>query len=262
MKVQGWDGIDAAKQELLDGVAVINKAAHSQPEKPACRLAFCWAAPVQTKSPRTPSFTTHVKIRLHYTHHEHPHRPQIPGNRWWKLRCSPRRALSVHDLKRLFTETLTNGLLHEMVEEIQADWRGRGIELVEAGVGLAVSRPRRVSAPSGPAQPGKTAALLAPVMETVAIIAYRQPVTRGDIEAIRGVSVSSSVTQTLTERGWIEVIGHKEVPGRPGLYATTRKFLDDLGLASLKDLPAAGRSGQPGCPRESRRTPDVESQTE
>ena len=74
-------------------------------------------------------------------------------------------------------------------------------------------------------------------METLAIIAYKQPVTRGDIESIRGVSVSTSVMQTLLERGWIEVIGHKDVPGRPGLYATTRKFLDDLGFVSLRDLP-------------------------
>ena len=100
------------------------------------------------------------------------------------------------------------------------------------------------------------------VMETVAIIAYRQPVTRGDIEAIRGVSVSSSVTQTLTERGWIEVIGHKEVPGRPGLYATTRKFLDDLGLASLKDLPPLADLGSLVVPEKAEEPQDVESQTE
>ena len=99
-------------------------------------------------------------------------------------------------------------------------------------------------------------------METVAIIAYRQPVTRGDIEAVRGVSVSSSVTQTLTERGWIEVIGHKEVPGRPGLYATTRKFLDDLGLASLKDLPPLADLGSLVVPEKAEEPQDVESQTE
>ena len=98
-------------------------------------------------------------------------------------------------------------------------------------------------------------------MESVAIIAYRQPVTRGDIEAIRGVTVSSSVMQTLSERGWIEVIGHKEVPGRPGLYATTRKFLDDLGLASLKDLPALVELGSLIVPEKAEQE-HVETETE
>lgn len=97
------------------------------------------------------------------------------------------------------------------------------------------------------------------VMETVAIIAYRQPVTRGDIEAIRGVSVSSSVVQTLLERGWIEVIGHKEVPGRPGLYATSRKFLDDLGLSSLKDLPPLADVGTLIVPEAPSDTPTEEN---
>jgi len=81
-------------------------------------------------------------------------------------------------------------------------------------------------------------------METLAIIAYRQPVTRGDIEQIRGVSVSSNVIKTLEGRGWVDVVGHRDVPGRPGLYATTRKFLDDLGLSSLKDLPPLEQLGQ------------------
>ena len=123
--------------------------------------------------------------------------------------------LSVHDLKRLFTETLTNGLLYEMVEEIQADWRGRGIELVKLASGWRFRAAPSFSLISGPAQPEKPPRLLRAVMETVAIIAYRQPVTRGDIEAIRGVSVSSSVTQTLTERGWIEVIGPKKCQADP-----------------------------------------------
>ena len=96
-------------------------------------------------------------------------------------------------------------------------------------------------------------------METVAIIAYRQPVTRGDIEAIRGVSVSSSVVQTLLERGWIEVIGHKEVPGRPGLYATSRKFLDDLGLSRLKGLPPLADVGTLVVPEAPCDTPTVEN---
>lgn len=75
------------------------------------------------------------------------------------------------------------------------------------------------------------------VMETLAIIAYRQPVTRGDIEDIRGVTVSSQIIQALEDRGWIDVVGHRETPGRPALFASTRKFLDDLGLRSLQELP-------------------------
>jgi len=82
------------------------------------------------------------------------------------------------------------------------------------------------------------------VLETLAIIAYRQPVTRGDIEEIRGVTVSSNVIKTLEDRGWIEVIGHREAPGRPALFATTRAFLDDLGLRSLEELPALESGGQ------------------
>lgn len=170
--------------------------------------------------------------------------------------------LSVHDLKRLFTETLTNGLLYEIVEEIQADWQGRGIELVKLASGWRFRARAEFQPYLARLNPEKPPRYSRAVMETVAIIAYRQPVTRGDIEAIRGVSVSSSVTQTLTERGWIEVIGHKEVPGRPGLYATTRKFLDDLGLASLKDLPPLADLGSLVVPEKAEEPQDVESQTE
>ena len=142
--------------------------------------------------------------------------------------------LSVHQLKHLFTETLTTGLLYEILDEIQADWAGRGIELVKLASGWRF-RAR------------------------VEFQTYRQPVTRGDIEAIRGVSVSSSVVQTLLERGWIEVIGHKEVPGRPGLYATSRKFLDDLGLSSLKDLPPLADVGTLIVPEAPSDTPTEEN---
>jgi segregation and condensation protein B len=107
----------------------------------------------------------------------------------------------------------------------------------ETGQWLALSRPGRIHPYLSRLNPEKPPRYSRAVMETLAIIAYKQPVTRGDIESIRGVSVSTSVMQTLLERGWIEVIGHKDVPGRPGLYATTRKFLDDLGFVSLRDLP-------------------------
>ncbi len=169
--------------------------------------------------------------------------------------------LSVHDLKRLFTETLSNGLIDELLKEIQADWQGRGIEVVKLASGWSFRARAEFQPYLARLNPEKPPRYSRAVMETVAIIAYRQPVTRGDIEAIRGVTVSSSVMQTLSERGWIEVIGHKEVPGRPGLYATTRKFLDDLGLASLKDLPALVELGSLIVPEKAEQE-HVETETE
>ena len=167
--------------------------------------------------------------------------------------------LSVHQLKYLFTETLTTGLLYEILDEIQADWAGRGIELVKLASGWRFRARVEFQTYLARLTPEKPPRYSRAVMETVAIIAYRQPVTRGDIEAIRGVSVSSSVVQTLLERGWIEVIGHKEVPGRPGLYATSRKFLDDLGLSSLKDLPPLADVGTLIVPEAPSDTPTEEN---
>lgn len=145
--------------------------------------------------------------------------------------------LSVTMLKKLFAEEVSTALINDMLEGIRLDWRGRGIELVRLASGWRFRARAEFTPYLARLRPEKPPRYSRAVMETLAIIAYRQPVTRGDIEAIRGVSVSTSVMQTLLERGWIEVIGHKDVPGRPGLYASTRKFLDDLGLNSLRDLP-------------------------
>src|SRR6478752_8702424 len=122
-------------------------------------------------------------------------------------------------------------------DEIGRDWEGRGVELVPLSTGWRFqSRPemREYLDRLNPEKPPKYSRA---VMETLAIISYRQPVTRGDIEDIRGVGVSSQIIQTLEARGWIDTVGHRETPGRPALYATTRKFLDDLGLRSLEELP-------------------------
>ncbi|BAK78063.1 segregation and condensation protein B [Pseudogulbenkiania sp. NH8B] len=146
-------------------------------------------------------------------------------------------ALSVSALKKLFTEDVKAALINDLLAEIQQDWRGRGIELVKLASGWRFRARAEFTPYLARLTPEKPPRYSRAVMETLAIVAYRQPVTRGDIEAIRGVSVSTSVMQTLLERGWVEVIGHKDVPGRPGLYATTHKFLDDLGLVSLRDLP-------------------------
>lgn len=143
----------------------------------------------------------------------------------------------VAQLKKLFTEDIKAAVINDLLESIQQDWRGRGVELVKLASGWRFRARAEFTPYLSRLNPEKPPRYSRAVMETLAIIAYKQPVTRGDIESIRGVSVSSSVTQTLSERGWIEVIGHKDVPGRPGLYATTRKFLDDLGFNSLKDLP-------------------------
>jgi segregation and condensation protein B len=124
-----------------------------------------------------------------------------------------------------------------LLEELQLDWAQRGVELVQVATGWRFqSRPemREFLDRLNPEKPPKYSRA---VMETLAIIAYRQPVTRGDMEDIRGVTVNSLVIKQLEDRGWVEVIGHRETVGRPSLYATTRQFLDDLGLASLDQLP-------------------------
>jgi segregation and condensation protein B len=130
-----------------------------------------------------------------------------------------------------------------LLQELAADWTGRGVELVALASGWRFqSRPemREFLDRLNPEKPPKYSRA---VLETLAIVAYRQPVTRGDIEDIRGVAVGTQIVKQLEDRGWIESIGHREAPGRPALYATTRQFLDDLGLASLEHLPALAAPG-------------------
>lgn len=145
--------------------------------------------------------------------------------------------LSVSQLKRLFAEEVQASLINDLLDALQGDWLGRGVELVRLASGWRFRARAEFTPYLARLNPEKPPRYSRAVMETLAIIAYKQPVTRGDIESIRGVSVSTGVMQTLLDRAWVEVIGHKDVPGRPGLYATTRKFLDDLGLHSLRDLP-------------------------
>lgn len=151
--------------------------------------------------------------------------------------------LTVGQLKKLFAEELPAATINDLLDRIQREWVGRGVELVKLATGWRFRARPELTPHLARLNPEKPPRYSRAVMETLAIIAYKQPVTRGDIEAIRGVSVSTPVMQTLIERNWIEVIGHKEVPGRPGLYATTRKFLDDLGLQSLADLPPLAELG-------------------
>jgi segregation and condensation protein B len=152
------------------------------------------------------------------------------------LICS-HQPIQIRDLRVLFADALGADTIRTLLEEMQLDWAQRGVELVQVATGWRFqSRPemREYLDRLNPEKPPKYSRA---VMETLAIIAYRQPVTRGDMEDIRGVTVNSLVIKQLEDRGWVEVIGHRETVGRPSLYATTRQFLDDLGLASLDQLP-------------------------
>lgn len=145
--------------------------------------------------------------------------------------------LSVSDLRVLFDDEIDADSIKMLLEQVQAQWQHRGAELVCIASGWRFqSRPamRQYLERLNPEKPPKYSRA---TLETLAIIAYKQPVTRGDIEDIRGVTVSSQIVKQLEDRGWIEVIGHRETLGRPALYATTRQFLDDLGLESLSALP-------------------------
>lgn len=148
-----------------------------------------------------------------------------------------REPLAIRDMRALFADELGADALHDLLDELVRDWEGEGVELVAVSTGWRFqSRPemREFLDRLNPEKPPKYSRA---VMETLAIIAYRQPVTRGDIEDIRGVTVATQIVKQLEDRGWVEAIGYREAPGRPALWATTRQFLDDLGLASLEQLP-------------------------
>jgi segregation and condensation protein B len=145
--------------------------------------------------------------------------------------------LKVGDLRKLFNDAVSGDTVRALLEEIRVQWDGRGVELVALATGWRFQSRPRMREYLDRLNPEKPPKYSRAVMETLAIIAYRQPVTRGDIEEIRGVTVNTQIVKQLEDRGWIEVIGHRDVPGRPGLYATTKDFLDDLGLRALDALP-------------------------
>ena len=145
--------------------------------------------------------------------------------------------LTIADLRRMFDDEVSVETVRHLLDELREDWKEKGVELVNIATGWRFqTRPafQRYIDRIAPEKPPRYSRA---VLETLAIIAYRQPVTRGDIEDIRGVTVSTHIVKTLEARGWIDVVGHREVPGRPALYATTKTFLDDLGLRSLQELP-------------------------
>jgi segregation and condensation protein B len=150
--------------------------------------------------------------------------------------------MALRDMVALFDEQHDTDTIKTMLDELVRDWDGRGVELVALASGWRFqSRPELRDALDR-VHPEKPAKYSRAAMETLAIIAYKQPVTRGDIEDIRGVTVSGPIIKQLEDRGWIESIGTREAPGRPALYGTTRQFLDDLGLSRLDQLPPLGTS--------------------
>jgi len=143
----------------------------------------------------------------------------------------------VTTLSRMFDPALPHEVTRKLLDELRSDWSGRKVELVQVASGWRFQGRREIQTFLDRLSPERPPRYSRAVMETLAIIAYQQPVTRGDIEAIRGVAVSTNVVKALEDRQWIEVVGHRETPGRPALYATTKTFLDDLGLTSLAELP-------------------------
>jgi segregation and condensation protein B len=143
----------------------------------------------------------------------------------------------ISDLRKLFADDLSADAIRGLLDELTLDWVPRGVELVALSTGWRFQSKPQLREYLDRLNPEKPPKYTRAVLETLAIIAYRQPVTRGDIEDIRGVAVNSEVLKKLEERGWVESIGHREAPGRPALFGTTKHFLDDLGLESLQELP-------------------------
>ena len=154
--------------------------------------------------------------------------------------------MQMRDLRTLFDEALEEPQLRDLLDEIRGEWVERGLQLTEVASGWRFQSHPDLAHYLEKLHPEKPPRYSRAVLETLAIIAYRQPVTRGDIEEIRGVTVHSQLLRQLEDRGWVETVGHRESVGRPALLATTRQFLDDLGLASLKELPALTAPGSEG----------------
>src|SRR5258706_14222723 len=145
--------------------------------------------------------------------------------------------LPIGELRKMFDEEIGADTLRRLLEELREDWKEGGVDLAATASGWRFQTRASYQKYLERIHPERTPRYSRAVLETLAIIAYRQPVTRGDIEEVRGVTVSTEGIRRLEERDWIDIVGHKEVPGRPALYATTKTFLDDLGLRSLHELP-------------------------
>jgi segregation and condensation protein B len=150
---------------------------------------------------------------------------------------SSQEPLAIAALRKLFDDALGADTLRRVLEELREEWTGKGVELVQLASGWRFQTKPELQPYLDRIDPDRAPRYSRAVLETLAIIAYRQPVTRGDIEDVRGVTVSANAIRALEARGWIDVVGHRDAPGRPALYATTKVFLDDLGLRSLQELP-------------------------
>ncbi len=156
--------------------------------------------------------------------------------------------LSLDELARLFEDRMERATLRMLLDELRSDWHDRTLELTQVASGWRFQAREEYAPFLARLNPERQQRYSRAVLETLAIIAYRQPVTRGDIEEVRGVAVNPNTIRTLQERGWIDVVGHREVPGRPSLFATTKMFLDDLNLRSLAELPPLERFPQHEIP--------------
>lgn len=159
--------------------------------------------------------------------------------------------LQLRELRTLFSDEIGSDTIKQLLEELRIEWSQKGVELVCVATGWRFQSRPEMRVYLDRLNPEKPPRYTRATLETLAIIAYRQPVTRGDMEDIRGVTISSLLIKQLEDRGWVEVIGHRDAPGRPALYATTRQFLDDLGLASLDGLPLLENPTQQGSEFES-----------
>lgn len=155
--------------------------------------------------------------------------------------------LAVSELRALFAGEVDAQTVQATLRELQLDWVGRGLELIQVATGWRFQSRPEMQVYLERLYPEKTLKYSRAVLETLAIVAYRQPVTRGDMEEIRGVTINSSLIRQLEERGWIETVGCRETVGRPALFATTRRFLDDLGIRSLEELPSLDGLVQPAA---------------
>ena len=151
--------------------------------------------------------------------------------------------LSLAELKKLGDVPLDHRQIETLLEELTADWQGRGVELTRVANGWRFRARPEMQPFLDRLNPQKPPRYSRAVMETLAIIAYHQPVTRGDIEEIRGVAVSAQILKTLEARGWVEIVGTRDTPGKPELFATTKQLLDDLNLRALQELPSLQEIG-------------------
>ena len=145
--------------------------------------------------------------------------------------------LSLAELRKVFVDEIGSDVLRVLLDELRLEWAERPVELLQLASGWRFRTRAEFLPYLARLNPEKPPKYSRAVLETLAIIAYRQPVTRGDIEDIRGVTVATQIIRVLEERGWVDIVGHRDTPGRPALLATTKKFLDDLGLRSVTELP-------------------------